>query len=532
MRKEDINSSLFWFSLHYMVKNDAELKYIVSTEKELLYRLYPIVHYGLFQYMLYRGICISIIQNDEYIEYSNYILDNYEDLYNAFYKDCEEKPHKIKWANTEERKKLELIITRIFFPYINENCFPQFYIWKNITRAYVAEMALITQWDVNHAFDDELKISEVFPMIYAMNLVNNSSFSTLYGNVLATLDQKKLLHDYYYGREWAEKEVKYLKDYLEILENKEEYNLFLANFEKYRWKNYKQDERRKALFQLSVFIAIRMKEDIKAITMLKDGQDAFDILEDYLPMFIYADKTRNEKSLITKDKDTSFVLSPYNNMNFNSIMLNKYIDSKGSYHIDVDERKITYLTQSALAVFSKIKIMLLTHKTFPEYIEERFIIPKIDYWTKHLELFKKEKNNKFSRSINYTAVSKTKFIILESEIDEFISLKPNSLDEVLESRAFIKISYLINILIGLNHKSTEVFESLDEFIKYVLIVFGPHPINYTVQTKEKVQSVLEVYKKICDMYVMAKKNKEYIINCEKYLELATHLSKKINWKKK
>ncbi|QHX35845.1 hypothetical protein STIUS_v1c02910 [Spiroplasma sp. TIUS-1] len=520
----DQNNSLFWFSLHYMVKRDPELQYIVNTRKKELFSLYQVCHLGIVQYMLYRGICLEVISTNDMKEYSDYILENYDNLFALRYKTIpsKQRPEKIKFETPQERKEVAQMITSICFPHINEYCFLEHDSWKNLSRAYIAELAHKMHYDINHIFDDDFKVSEVYPFLFVLNLINNIDAQNLYTNVSKAFIPEKIIEKYNRGRKWFSKEVEYLKTTMEIISNPDEFRIFLGNFEYEKWITFTRQEKVKAIFELTKMVAILMKDKIARITMLKEGQDAFEILEEYIPIFVPSDKDEGVRSIFKRNEDI-VVLSPFTYQNVNPLSLTRYIESKGDYHVKVNEKKLYHYSQIVLSVFSKLRITLLTYPLFPEYINKTVIEPKREIWVDILNIFK-EKDNILVPTMEHYELTVDDFVIDEHEIEYMEKHKGTKLSGVEKDHAIRKMGLILNLIIGLNRPTLKLFENnIEDLLKYTFIIFGPHPINRTVQTTENIEIALNRFKRYIKLFKSASKSevKKYGI----YFELPAKLFK-------
>lgn len=500
----DQNNSLFWFSLHYMVKRDPELQYIVNTRKKELYSLYQICHLGIVQYMLYRGICLEVISTNDMKEYSDYILENYDSLYALKYKTAPQKqrPEKIKFETPQARKEVSQMITSICFPHINKYCFLEHDSWKNLSRAYIAELAHKMHYDINHIFDDDFKVSEVYPFLFVLNLINNIDAQNLYTNVSRAFIPEKIIDKYNKGRKWFSKEVEYLKSTMEIISNPDEFRIFLGNFEYKKWTTFTRQEKVKAIFELTKMAAILMKDKIARITMLKEGQDAFEILEEYIPIFVPSDKDEGVRSIFKRNEEI-VVLSPFTYQNVNPLSLTKYIESKGDYHVKVNGKKLYHYSQIVLSVFSKMRITLLTYPLFPEYINETVIEPKRDVWVDILGIFK-EKDNILVPAIEHYELAVDDLIIDEHEIEYTEKNKAVRLSQIEKDHAVRKMGLILNLIIGLNKPTLKLFENnIEVLLEYTFIIFGPHPINRTIQTPENIEMIIDRFKRYIKLFSKA-----------------------------
>ncbi|WP_338984108.1 hypothetical protein [Spiroplasma endosymbiont of Othius punctulatus] len=524
---ENQNNSLFWFSLHYMVKGNGELQYIVNTRKKELYSLYQICHLAIVQYMLYRGVCLESLSTNDMKEYSDYILENYDSIYSLKYRHVEQKqkPPKIKIETPKERKEVSQMITAICLPHINEYCFLEHDSWKNLSRSYIAELAHKMHYDINHIFDDDFKVSEVYPFLFVLNLINNVDAQNLYSNVSHAFIPERIIEKYNGGRKWFIKEVEYLKSTMEIISNPDEFKIFLGNFEYAKWITFTRQEKIKAIFELTKMAAILMKDEIARITMLKEGQDAFEILEEYIPIFVPSDKDEGVRSIFKRNEDI-VVLSPFTYQNVNPLSLLRYIESKGDYHVKVNEKKLYHYTQIVLSVFSKMRITLLSYPLFPDYIYDTIIKPKYDVWVDTLSIFKM-KNDKLESTIEYHELAVEEFIIDEEEIEYMNSTPAKKISDVEKDHAIRKIGLILNVIIGLNKPTLKLFENnIEDLVEYTYIIFGPHPINRTIQTTENIVILLERFKTYIKLFNAASEDevKKYGI----YFDLPSKLFKNEN----
>ncbi|AHI52693.1 hypothetical protein [Spiroplasma culicicola] len=526
--------SIFWYGLHTLVKDNAQLKYYITTEKELINSLYALTYLGVFQYTLYRGIKLEEIPLEDTNEYVNYIIENLEELYKVRYRFVKEKPKKITLKDEETLQLAEDIIAGLLIPYINAYCFKKTSQVYSLNGAYLRESIINFEYDINHHADDgKLKTSMLYPFLFTLNLIKVFDDQGLYQRVLKYYQKDNLTRKYHSGREWKPKEIEYLQETFELIENDEEWGMFLSNFSISKWTNFDIKERFKALFQLTKVSTILMKDEISAVTMLGDGEEVYDMLENYLPIYIYNDKlVDSEGNLTHKIKNfDKVIMSPFSLQQINFDILKPYIESKNERHISVDFDKLIAMCKIVLKVFSEIRMLLLTHEYLPKVVDSQ-IATKKKLFVEILDIFEEVKDCKYKRKIDSENFSDDWFYISEDEINEVIEAKYNSIEDYLNKPALDKLGRIMTFSLSIETYTARTFDySLQELLTYNLVIFGPHPLDHTVQTQETVQKMYDIFKQYCLEYENIKSlttKQELADNLKIHLELPLKL---LNWKK-
>ncbi|QGS51755.1 hypothetical protein [Spiroplasma tabanidicola] len=526
--------SLFWFGLHRIAKDDPELKYNITTQKELINDLYPLVHLGVIQYTLYRGISLQEIPIEETNEYVNYILENMDEIYKIKYRFVKEKPKKINLNDKEIYSLCEDIISRLFIPFMNEYAFKKVSSTIGMNGSYIRESLLSYEYDINHESDDgKLKTSVLYPFLFTLSLIKIFDKKGLYNRILKTYQKDDLIRKYKAGREWKKKEIDYLQESYELLNNDEEWSLFLSNFSISKWDVFDMKERFKALFQLTKITTILMKDEITAVTMLSDGEEVYEMLENYLPMYIDYDRYINEEGVIVHDlgEHDKFVFSPFSQRNVNFSILLPYIESKNERHVACDYKKLQTTLFIFLKSYSKVRNLLLTHEYLPKIIDI-LIEGKKKIFCDILGIFEEVKDHKYKRLIDFENFTEDLFFLTEEQINQALESNPKNLEEFIAIPAFEKIGKVMTFNLALkNYTARTVDYRLYELLKYLLVLFGPHPLDHTVQSLENIENFYNKFETFVRMYESQKEkngNNQIVIDLQKSLELPLKL---LNWKK-
>lgn len=523
--------SLFWYGLHIIAKNNAELKYYIVTQKDLISSLYPLTYFGVIQYTLYRGIKISEIPLEETKEYAEYIIENIEKLHKVRYRFVKEKPKKLVIKDEETENLVYELISGLLLPYINNYCFRKPKDLIKISKAYVREALFNYEYDINHESDDgKLKTSALYPFLFTLNLIKNGEKQGLFQRVHKYYQRDNLIRKYKSGRDWKPKEVEYLQETIELIENDEEWSLFLSNFTASKWDDFDMKERFKALFQLTKVTTILMKDEITAVTMLSDGGEVFEMLENYLPYFLYLDKIQADNKILDDyTSESKAVLSPFSHQHMNYKILKTYIRSKGTRHIQVDFNKLVTIHEIVWYVFSEIRTMLLVHEYLPKVIDNH-VQQKRKLYVEILELFTEVKENKFKERISFENMNEGTFFMSEDELIEASQIEFDNSKQLQENVLLHKLGKVLTFLLSIEPETARSFDyNLEELIKYVIILFGPHPLGHTVQTTTLIENIFANFKKLCLNYEGEKsKSDDLTLKFQSSLELPLKL---LNWKK-
>ncbi|AGR41981.1 hypothetical protein [Spiroplasma diminutum] len=531
MREID-KQSIFWYGLHNLVQENAQLKYYITTQKELIYNLYPVVYLGVIQYSLYRGIVLTEIPLEDSNLYTDYILERYDEIYKIRYRFVKEKPKKANLKDEETYELCKEIISNLLLPYINEYCFRSYDMWKNLSQAYIRECVINYEYDINHKSDDgRIKTSLLYPFVFTLSLIVVQEKQGLYQRVEKCYQKEVLLRKFNSGREWREKELDYLNETYELIQNDEEWLLFLSNFSSSKWDNFDMKERFKALFQLAKLTTILMKDEISAVTMLDDGEELFDQVKNYLPLFIYHDKILNEKNELKRDikKSQIKILSPFANQNINIEVLIPYIISKKDRFVEYSQESLFKTSEIIYTVLAKLRLVLLIHEYLPNLIDSR-IYPNKKLYVEVLNLFEEIKEGKFKRKLDVENLLESDFLISEDEINEIIENEYTNIDDFYNKACFYKVGRIMSLLLGVENTTAKKMNyDLSELFKNIIIILGPHPLDHTVQTTETLKKLYSSFELMCNDYekLMNKditKSKQYISNLELPLKL-------LRWKK-
>ncbi|AKX34416.1 hypothetical protein SLITO_v1c07970 [Spiroplasma litorale] len=525
--KEIYKQSIFWFGLHKVANDNAELKYYITTQKDLISYLYPITFIGIVQYFLYKNIISNEIDSSEFNTLTSYIMDNFDELYKIKYRYVKDKPKKITFKDDEALEQAKHLISNLLIPYVNEYCFKKYDDWKDSYKSFIRESLSIFEYDINHISDDNTyKTSIPYPFLFTLNLIKNYDIQGLYQRVYKCYQKDVLLRKYRTGREWKPKEIEYLTETYELIQNDEEWAIFLSNFSGSKWEAFNTRERYKALLQLTKLTTILMKDEITAVTMLDDGEELYGLIEAYLPLFISSDKSNLRSNLIPELKNSTLkVLTPFNCQHINQEQLIPYIKSKGDRFIDFDEKTLMKCTEITRYTFAKLRSLLLLHEYIPQVIDNKIAVKK-KLFVNILNIFEETKPNKFKQKVSMENISEYDFLLSEDEIVETFKKEFHNLQDYKDEYTLLKIGRIINILLGIESKTPKLINySLFELFKYVLIIFGPHPLDHTYQTQDNIQNFYNQFLKLLNFYDSEKDSeiKNYYIQ---YLELASKLK---NW---
>ncbi|AUB31403.1 hypothetical protein [Spiroplasma floricola] len=530
--KEIDKQSIFWFGLHNLVQENAQLKYYITTQKELIYNLYPVVYLGVIQYSLYRGIVLEEIPLEDSNSYTDYILERYEEIYKIRYRFVKDKPKKANLKDIETYQLCEEIISDLLLPYINEYCFRTYDMWKNLVQAYIRECTINYEYDINHKSDDgKTKTSMLYPFFFTLSLIAIEEKQGLYQRIEKCYKKEVLLRKFNSGREWKEKELDYLSETYELIKNDEEWLLFLSNFSSSKWDNFDLKERFKALFQLTKLTTILMKDEISAVTMLDDGEELFDQVKNYLPLFIFEDKIFKKENELKRDLKNSEikVLSPFANQNINIEVLIPYIETKGERFVNYNKATLVRTSEIIYTVLAKLRLILLIHEYLPSLIDSR-IWPKKKLFVDVLNLFEEQKEGKFKRILDVENLLVSDFLITEDNINEVLELKYTNIEDFYNKAFFYKIGKIMSLMLGVESTTASKMNyDLGELFKNIIILMGPHPLDHTVQTNEVIEKLYSNFKNMCFDYEKMfenniQKSKNYISNLELPLKL-------LRWKK-
>lgn len=495
--------SIFWYGLHLLAE-DQQLKYYISTEKQLIFNLYPLVYLGIIQYSLYRGEKIKDIESQEINEVTEYIVERLDQIYVANYKFVKNKPRKIVVEDESALEQIKAIIAELLIPYINKYCFKKLSEVYKMNSTFIRKSIINFEYDINHqAEDGKLKTSILYPFLFTINFIKIYDKNGLYQRVLKYYPREILLKKYETGREWKEKEVEYLQETYELLNNDEEWTMFLSNFANSKWEVFSIRERYKALFQLTKVTTILMKNDISSITMLADGEEVYDMLYNYLPLFIDYDRheqhaIENRVPSFLNDDHTIFV--PFSFQSINLELLIPYIKSKGERHIKIDNQTLEKMHTIIFKVISKIKEMIFIHEYLPKLVNLQIKIRKKVY-VDLLDIFTETSDEKFKPKTDAENFNESLFFVSEEDIEQLLNLDTNNQEALMTNETLLKLAKISSYLLALKkYTARTVNYDIKELIKYILVIFGPHPIGHTFLTAEVLDKVFDIFQAACGLF--------------------------------
>jgi hypothetical protein len=491
---------IFWYGLHKIAGDDMKLHYLVSTEKEYLFHLANITFYGLQQYTLYSGDKLTLIDDTEYSKFSDYIIDHYELLYRVRFRYYTKKVTKLKIQTEEQIKKAKEVIVNLLIPYFNKHCFKTFTTWKHIVPAYIAGMIFNFEYDINYqASDKKLKTSMIYPFLYTLNIINIQDRENLFKRIRIYFDRKKIIKKYESGRSWKTKEKEYLSDTMLLLNNEEEWNTFVSNFALDKWDTFNMEERYKSLFQLSKIICILMKDKITSVTMLGNGVEQYDLLESYLPLFIYSDKIVNESGNISMDVIEKYgkTCTPFSTIYLSTPELWDYVVAKET-HLPIDEARLSLMVEIIWTILLKLRITKLNHLYLPDIVNLQ-IEQKKKLFVNILKIYSEVGEGKY-KALGSGAFNIEEFYISDADIAE-LKNSNDSIRDILRYNSLFKISLGLSYVLGLNMPTAKSFDyDIFEIIKYIITILGPHPVDRTIMTIELMELIQVKFARILDWY--------------------------------
>jgi len=480
-RKQD---SIFWWELDGYVSKDEKYKNLSIASKYKIEESFRLAYYGLMQYELYKGRQLEAIELASVEQISHYISDNFDNLYNVFFKDHEDK----KEFDFEEKEEFLSLLEDVVIPYINDHSFESvddFRLTKENIQTLIMQLCIKNQYDINITDErnpERVFYSQIYPFMLTLMIVDPADPEHSYENVKNFFNPQTILEHSRNGRVLTEEEHKLVTPLIDLLNSEEDFKLFLLSFTSENWEGYDTNTRFKLVFQLSKFTAILLKDDIYNLTFLENESDLHDLIEYYLPIILrseseainYKENMQNyyfEKKLETKNR----FLLPLSFKDFNPHIIEEYYQEKKITDVVFDLDKLYKMMDASLYVATYIRFLKLIAKD-SQIFKTYFVNNKKVALVNSLKIFTWENEDHYEENLAYWFRLDELFLdantLAKVETEPLESLV--SLDDEPGQR-METILKMLSYVLALEPAKVKCFDySLEEFIKYFLILFGPY----------------------------------------------------------
>jgi len=480
-RKQD---SIFWWELDGYVSKDEKYKNLSIASKYKIEESFRLAYYGLMQYELYKGRQLEAIELASVEQISHYISDNFDNLYNVFFKDHEDK----KEFDFEEKEEFLSLLEEVVIPYINDHSFESvddFRLTKENIQTLIMQLCIKNQYDINITDErnpERVFYSQIYPFMLTLMIVDPAEPEHSYENVKSFFDPQIILEHSRNGRVLTEEEHKLVTPLIDLLNSEEDFKLFLLSFTSENWENYDTNTRFKLVFQLSKFTAILLKDDIYTLTFLENESDLHDLIEYYLPIILrseleainYKENMQNyyfEKKLETKNR----FLLPLSFKDFNPHIIEEYYQEKKITDVKFDLDKLYKMMDASLYVATYMRFLKLIAKD-SQIFKTYFVNNKKVALVNSLKIFTWENEDHYEENLAYwfrlddLFFDANTLVKVETEPLENLVSSDDESGERMET-----ILKMLSYVLALEPMKVKCFDySLEEYIKYFLILFGPY----------------------------------------------------------
>jgi len=522
--------SVFWCNLNSYITQNKKYKNLSINTKSRIDDWFKLAYYGLLQYQLYKGRQLQSIELATVEQIANYIRDNFDQLYKTFII----RKGKEKGSQKEKEQFLSLLEEAII-PYINDYAFEgldQFRITNENIAFLTMQLCIRNQFDINIVDERNSKkvfYSQIYPFLITLLIIDPNNPEKSFDNVRNFFTPKLLIERYQNGRSLSEEEIKIISPQLDLLNNETDFNYFLQNFTEENWKNHDVVSRFKVVFQLTKLTAILLKDDIYSLTYLENENDLYDLIEYYLPIIL-----RNKDELIAHKEDKSdYYFDRKININAKFLLPLPIKDTDPrlieKYY---EEMKITDLKFSLDRLYKMLDSSLYssTYINFVQLMNEEsnllgkfFIENKKTALVNSLKIFSLNENvykaqQPYSFSLNDVFLDVTALKKIQKQKAKEI-IKEKGLP--LRLKSLLK---LISYILALDPSQVKEFDySLEEIIKYYLIIYGPYKktkMGYNQKDFELLTAkIIKIVRNFVLKYKVVKDDEKMMLKLGYYLHI-------------
>ncbi|ATZ21773.1 hypothetical protein [Mesoplasma tabanidae] len=501
--------TVFWAYFDEYVKKDASsiFKKINNDLKEKVNEIYDVTYYSLFQFQLWKNESLINIEPEKYSEISNYIIKNYNELFIFTFQD---KNIESKFKELDEISKIFIkeviegfVLNHIIkTSFVNSEALNQNYYW---TFASLCALTSKFEYDINFKSENLNKYyySIVYPFLVTMLMIDVLKPADMVDKIKKVFTRKNISEAYKKGRELSSEEKEWLAPTVQFLKNEDELNAFILNFKKDNWDIIDIKQKFKLIHELSKITTIFLRDNLKNISVISEGEEIYEAIYAYLPLFLSSSKEQGKINIKTFEGalKTVHCVSPINQKDFNPTWTIKHSKKFKEF------KKIKFRNEKLIDFIARVRYstyymeMINKNKRNNGVLGDCLILFKkvgivqtMHFYSENEEKFEFNYKNVKFKSINLDIKN---FLKLLNKVDRFEEIA----DYNSQMSTMLKI---ISLTITIDPKTPKAFEySWETLLKYYIIAFGPYKKNmmsYTHKDLEliefKVNKLLTQYKKL------------------------------------
>ncbi|WP_031542957.1 hypothetical protein [Mesoplasma photuris] len=513
------HESVFWTNYNEYSKTTQNpiFKKISSDLKTKINEIFHVSYYGIFQYQLSKGISLSSIAPAKILEITEYISKNYSLLFQFAYQSKEVKSKFLDMTQDDKQFIFEAI-DKIVIPYIAENDFKNVY---NFLKKNSAPYTLLMNLAFKHEFDvnyinenDSNRIYHgiAYPVLVTMLMIDVTEPSKMMEKITKIYSIENISKALKSGRSLSKEEIEYIKSDIDTLNCEEDFHSLILNFSYEKWNETDLNTRYRLVFQLSKYTALFLKDNMKKISVLRDGEEIFELIHNYLPILmlkVYDLNLDNTVNEFETEEGISDFLMTYNCRDFDvEKTLNHIKSMKNSNKITITEDKLKTFVRLSKYSTSYLE---LVHKLkrgngiLGNYLIENKKIGIVNT----LKFYVEDEDKKYV--LNYKNV-RFNFIKLDSKDLERLETPANKFVELANDKSEINIMLrIISLILTIEPKSAKMFGySWENMVKYYLVAFGPYKKSKHVYDRSDLKLIENKVNKLLTQYKTLKQKEKVI----------------------
>ncbi|ASZ09300.1 hypothetical protein CK556_03020 [Mesoplasma chauliocola] len=502
--------TIFWAYFDEYIKKDSSaiFKKINNDLKEKVNEIYDVTYYSLFQYQLLKNETLTGIDPENFKDISNYISENYNELFAFTYQD-KKIESKFSIELSEENKfYIKEVIEKFILnhivrtSFINSEEINSNYYWN---YSLLCGLASKFEYDINFKIEGKNKYyySIAYPFLITMIMIDVLKPNEMVDKIKKIFTRKNISEAYKKGRELKSFEKEWLAPLITILKNEDESNAFILNFKKENWETLDVKQKFKLIHELSKLTTIFLRDGLKNISILSEGNEVYELLYSYLPHYLSSSLEQrkiNVKTFEGQLKYTNSLIS-INQKDFNPSWTIKHIKKFKEF------KKIKYKSEKLYDFVARVRYatsyMEIINKTKRNNgilgdclisFKKVGIVKTLGFYSENDGVYEFVYKNVKFKSINLDTKN---FVKLTTKVDRF--------EEIADYNSQMSILLkIISLTITIDPKAPKTFEySWESLLKYYIIAFGPYKKNmmaYTLKDMEmvefKVNRLLTQYKRL------------------------------------
>ncbi|WP_434325589.1 hypothetical protein [Mycoplasma leachii] len=515
--------TIFWVYFHDIVKKikTNKFKKVDLLLRKKINEIFEVTHYGLFQYQILKDKSLTNIDDSSVSEISNYITNNYSRFFEYLnYNNSKTSMYSSKLSKIEI-DEISFIIENIALKYIADNLL---LINNNnynndFLNLLLIELSKMYRFDTNFLARNNDKIvyhSLVYPLFLTMLIIDITNENQMFNNIKKIYTKQNILNALKVGRPLSSNEYNYFKSHIDILEYDEEWNTFLLNFKNENWVLHSIEKKYKLIFQLAKYTALFLKDRIKSVWALSDGEEIFDSFYNYIILFLTNKPTGQTSTIyltakpdfINKnyDEDDKFLL-PFLIKDYNPIQIGHHISSLKDYSKFVcdKDRIIDFLDAVLLSAnyISLIDILKVDSNYLADFLIQRKKLALVDT----LFLYKLDDHNMYKKQ--YNSISLEDIQINQNVLKEIIK-KDFRLEFLKTNNQLANMLKTISLILSLVPSIAKRFNySWELILKYFIITFGPYKRKKALYDKKTINEVSYKISKLLSNFKHVKNKEDY-----------------------